>query len=356
MKTGLQRIMNSSVLRALFSIVLALLLSSVFLIFLKASPLTVYSVMFQKAFKDFDLVLRRAMILMLSGLAVAIPLKSGMFNMGGEGQIVAGGLIAAVVGGMNLGLPPGIHTIVAIAAAVLVGTLLSGFSAVLSFKRNVNEVISTIMMNSIIGFVATWLVMNPFRGSEFSPSTKEVLVSARIPGFGSLEFSWGLVISVLICVATWFFLERTPKGLELKAAGLNPEAARYQGINTVRMGMMGMLIGGAMAGLGGSLEVLGGSFVYTDEMFLQYGFDGIAIAFMAGNNPLGIIVSSIFMSMIRVGSLVVSRKTGVSTYYVSIFQGLVIALLVVPAIYEKFIKGVRRPFARKPGRTKEAAK
>ena len=338
MRTGFQKIINSSIMRAVFAVILALLLSSVFLIFLKASPVTVYSVMIQKAVKDFDLVLRRAMLLMLSGLAVAIPLKSGMFNMGGEGQIVAGGLIAAVVGGLDLGLPKGIHTIVAILAAVLVGMLLSGFSAVLSFKRNVNEVISTIMMNSIIGFIATWLVMNPFRGSEFSPSTREVLPTARIPGFGNLEFSWGLVVSVLICVSAWFFLERTPKGLELKAAGLNPMAARYQGIRTQRMGMMGMLIGGAVAGLGGALEVLGGTFVYTDEMFLQYGFDGIAIAFMAGNNPLGIIVSSIFMSMIRVGSLVVSRKTGVSTYYVSIFQGLVIALIVVPALYEAFIR------------------
>lgn len=327
--------------RILFSILLALVLSSIFLIFLKASPFEVYSVMAQKAIKSFDLVLRRSMILMLSGLAVAIPLKSGMFNMGGEGQIVAGGLVAAVVGGMDLGLPKGIHMVLAIAAALICGMMLSGFSAFLSFKRNVNEVISTIMMNSIVGYIATWLVMNPFRGSEFSPSTTQVLDSARIPGFKGLEFSWGLFVALGICILTWFFLERTPKGLELKAAGLNPVTARYQGVNITTMGMLGMVLGGAAAGLGGALEVLGGSFVYTDEMFLQYGYDGIAIAFMAGNNPLGIIISSVFMSMVRIGSLVVSRKTGVSTYYVSIFQGLIIALLVVPALFDYFLLAFR---------------
>ncbi|MHC1692695.1 MAG: ABC transporter permease [Sphaerochaetaceae bacterium] len=303
--------------------------------------------MFDKAFKSFDLVLRRAMVLMMAGLAVAIPMKSGMFNMGGEGQIIAGGLTAAIVGGMDLGLPGGIHMLFALLCAMLVGMLLAGFSALLSLKRNVSEVISTIMMNNILAYIVTWLVMNPFRGSEFSPQTKKVLETARIKGFPEVEFSWGLIFAVVLCMLTWFFLEKTPKGLELKAAGLNPVASRYQGINTARMGRWGMLLGGIAASLGGAFEVLGGAYVYTDDSFLQYGFDGIAIAFMASNNPIGIIITSIFMAMIRIGSLVVSRKTGVSTSFVSVFQGLIITLLVVPSFSDSIFTFFKRIFSRK---------
>lgn len=328
--------------RTILPIALAFLFGSVFLLFLHASPAKVYSVMIGKSLSSFDLVLRRAMVLMLSGLAVAVPLRAGMFNMGGEGQIAVGGLIAAVVGSMDIGLPPVIHAIVALLVAATSGAMLAGFSAWLSIRRNVNEVISTIMMNNILAYIVTWLVMNPFRGSEFSPQTKFIRNSAKIPGFPELEFSWGLPIAVTICVLIWYLIERTPKGLEMKAAGLNPTAARYQGIHTSTMGMYGMVLGGVCAALGGALEVLGGSYAYSDGYFVQYGYDGIAISFMAGNNPLGIILSSVFMAIIRVGSLVVSRKTGVSTYFVSIFQGIVIALLVTPSLTDTVLSLFRR--------------
>ncbi len=333
--------------KTVFSVFLALLFGSLFLIFLEASPLEVYGVMFERAATSFDLVLRRAMVLMMSGLAVAIPMKAGMFNMGGEGQIVAGALTAAVVGGLDLPIPAGFHTVFALASAAIIGMLLSGFSGVLSIKRNVNEVISTIMMNSIIAYIATYLVMNPFRGSEFSPQTAKIKDGASIPSFFGLDFSWALVFAIFLCISTYVFLERTPKGLELKAAGLNPVFSRYQGIKVGSMGLLGMLLGGAAAALGGAFEVLGGSHSYTDEYFLQYGFDGIAIAFMAGNNPLGIIVSSIFMAAVRVGSLAVSRRTGVSTYFVSILQGLIIVLLVVPYFSDSILAVIKKIFCRK---------
>ena len=338
-----------------FAIVFALVVGGIFLRCIGTSPVYVYGVMVQKALSSFDSVLRRAMVLMLTGLAVAIPLHSGMFNMGGEGQVAAGALAAAVVGSMNLGLPRGVHLLAALLAAVLVGMVLAGLPALLSIRFGASEVVVTLMLNNILSYIITWLVMNPFRGSEFSPQTADVLETARIPSFGKgIDFSWGLVIAVLLCVLTAFFLQRTTGGLKLKAAGLNALVARYQGVQVAAYGLLGMVLGGAAAAAGGALEVLGGCYAYKDEYFLQYGFDGIAIAYMVRNNPVGIIFSAIFISVIRTGALVVSRKAGISTYFVSVLQGLMIIFLVTPAFSEDLIRGVKK-LLRRCGGKKEAA-
>lgn len=324
--------------KILFAVILALVVGGLILLLLGASPIEVYSVMLVKSLSSFDSVLRRAMVLMLSGLAVAIPMKSGMLNMGGEGQIAAGGLVAALIGSMELGLPLGFHVIVAVMGAALTGIVLSGIPALLSLYRNANEVVVTIMMNNILSHMVAWLVTNPFRGTVYSPQTANVLPSAQIPRFGrGIDFSWGLIVAVLACVAAWVFLERSPRGLELKASGLNPIASRYQGINIKAMSLLGMLLGGIAASTGGALEVLGGTMFYKDGIFLQYGFDGVAIAFMARGNPVGIIFTSLFFSMVRVGALAICRKTGISTYFVSVLQGLIIAFLVVPYLAEMLI-------------------
>ncbi len=333
-KTGiLRRLLSSG--KMLFAMVCALALASLMLLFLGYSPLEVYGVMLEKAAGSFDSVLRRAMILMLSGLAVAVPMKSGVFNMGGEGQILFGALAAAVVGSTDLGLPFGVHTLVTVLAAAGVGTALAAVPALLSIYRGASEVVVSIMMNSILALVATWLIMNPLKGSPYSPKTAEALPSAQIPGFGAqVDFSWGLVASVLLCVLAWVFLERTPKGLALKSSGLNVVTARYQGVNTNTMGLLGMLLGGAVAATGGAFEVLGGTRYVMDGYFLNFGYDGVAIAVMARSNPVGIIFSAVFVAAIRVGALAISRRTGLSTYYVTVLQGFMIAMLVVPYLAE----------------------
>ena len=342
----LRQLANSG--KMLFALVCALLLGSLLLVALGYSPVEVYLVMLEKAFGSFDSVLRRATILMLSGLAVAIPMKSGMLNMGGEGQVLFGALISAIVGSAELGLPAGVHMLVAIVAAAATGVFLAAIPAALSIYRGASEVVVCIMMNSILTLVGTWLIMNPFKGSLYEPKTPDVLPSARIPGFGvGVDASFGIFASLLLCVLAWVFLERSPRGLALKSSGLNATTARYQGINTKTMGMLGMLLGGAMAATGGAFEVLGGRLHVMDGYFLNFGYDGVAIAIMARNNPLGIIFSSIFVSMIRIGSLVISRKTGLSTYYVTVLQGFIIALLVVPYLAEMVFGGVGKLLRRR---------
>ncbi|MEF2711158.1 MAG: ABC transporter permease [Oscillospiraceae bacterium] len=320
--------------KTLFALAAAFVIGAIFLLVAGADPLSIYGAIFAKAFGSFDTTLRRATPLMLSGLAVAIPLKTGMFNMGGEGQIIAGALAAAVVGSLDLGLPTGLHAAAAIAASLLIGALLAGLPGLLKITRGANEVVTTLMLNSVAAHLVTWLVLNPFKGTDYSPQSKKILQTAEIASFGDSDASWGLLIALALCVLSWLFLYRTRLGLEMRAAGTAPLTARYQGIRNQVVGLLGMVLGGALASMGGALEVLGGQHVYFDEFFSNYGFDGIAIAYMAGGNPLGIVLTALVIAMIRVGALSVSRRTGMSPYFVTVLQGVIIILLVVPQLFD----------------------
>ena len=245
---------------------------------------------------------------------------------------------------MDLGLPGPLQAVLAIAGAAVIGALLAVVPALLKVKRGASEVVTTLMLNTIVANTATWLVMNPFRGSEYSPQTAAVQSAARIPRFFGQGFSWGLFISLAICICAYFVINRTAFGLEYRSAGLNPTMANYQGISIRTMGVIGMILGGALAAGGGALEVLGGQYIYQNDYFTNYGFDGIAIAYMANNNPLAIIVTAIVISMIRTGALTVSRQTGVSVYFVTMLQGLIILLLVVPKFSSQLVALLRKVF------------
>lgn len=333
-----------------FAMLIAFTVGAVFLLCIGANPITVYGAILSKTFGSFDTTLRRAMPLMLTGLAVAIPLKAGSFNMGGEGQIIAGALTAAVIGSLDMGLPKGVHGLVAILAAMVVGASLAGVCGVLKMTRGANEVVTTLMLNNIVALLVTWLVLNPFKGTDYSPQSKKILATAEIPAIGRLDISWGFFVALALCVFMAFFFARSRKGLEMRAAGANPIASGYLGINRNWIGLLGMLLGGAMAATGGALEVLGGQHVYFDEYFTNYGFDGIAIAYMAGGNPIGIIFTALIVAMIRVGALAISRKTGMSPYFVTMLQGIIIVLLVVPKFTELLSSRVKALFARKKDR------
>lgn len=309
---------------------LALVLGGIFLLTQGYSPLASYGVIFSKAFSSFDQVLRRMTPLMLTALAVAIPQKTGMLNLGGEGQIIAGGLVAALVGAY-VTLPVGLHPLVCILAAAAAGGTAAWVAAVLRTKFNATEAVTTIMINSVISYSVAYLTMYPLRASTNLPQTATILKSAELPRpVAGQEWSLGLLIAILICIAVKIFMDQTSLGLEMKSAGLSPLTAQFQGVNIKRMAMLSMIAGGAMAGMGGSLEVLGGKHAYLNEYFLNYGWDGVAISYMANGNPVGIVVASLVMAIIRVGAAALDRKTGISIYFTVALQGIVIVLMVCP--------------------------
>lgn len=139
-----------------------------------------------------------------------------------------------------------------------------------------------------------------------------------------------------------FVMNRTRVGLEMKSAGLNPLAARYQGVKVKSMSVLAMLLGGAMAGLGGSLEVLGGRYLYLDSYFTSYGYDGIAVSYMARNNPLAVTVTALLVSILKVGAVAMDRQTNVSIHFATALQGMIITLLVTPYLVQWIVEKIAR--------------
>ena len=340
--------------RIVAAFLIALIIGGIFLAFLGQSPIEAYIVIFSKAIDGFDQVLRRMTPLMLTGLAVAIPLKTGMLNMGGEGQIAVGALIGALVGAY-VPLPGIIHPIVCMIAAAIGGGIAALIPAFLKVKFGSGEVVTSIMLNYVIMYIIKYLTMYPLRASNNMPQTADVLDSAVLarPGQGQ-QWAWGLFIALGICFLMQFFLEKTNKGLELKSAGLSPLTSKYQGINIRTLSLLGMVIGGALAGVGGTLEVLGGKYAYLDGYFDNYGWDGVAICYMAKGNPIVVILTSFIISVIRVGAAALDRKTNISVFFSIALYGVIIILLVSPHLIQIIIDFFKKRFAPKETAKEEA--
>jgi general nucleoside transport system permease protein len=324
------------------SVVLALAVGAILIALIKVDPIQVYKIIISNAFSNFGQVLRRTTVYICTGLAVAIPIKTGAFNMGGEGQVAAGALAAAVIGSA-IALPAGIHPIICILGAMLIGTAISSISAYMKIRFGSSEVVTGFMMNYIVLFTITYLVQYVFLGSSESAQTAPILISAKIARFvPGAQWSYTLFIAVAICIFFAYVMDHTRFGLEIKSAGMNPQAAKYQGVNIKMMAMLSFLIGGALAGLGGALEVLGGRYLYLSGYFTNFGYDGIAVAYMARNNPIGVLITSIVMSILKVGAIALDRQTAISSNYVFALQGIIITLLVTPYVVQSLMNLFKR--------------
>jgi simple sugar transport system permease protein len=326
----------------LISILLAFIVGGIFLVILGCNPIEAYGIILKKPFTSFDTVLRRATIYILSGLAVAIPVKTGVFNMGGEGQVAAGALAAAVIGSA-FALPMGIHPIVCLLGAAVIGASLSSISAFMKLKFGASEVVTGIMINYVVMYLLSYLSMYTFRGSANSAQTAEIFETAKLARGGEgVQWSYGLFIAIGMCILFAFIMNRTRFGLELKSAGFSPLASKYQGVNVKAMAFLSMAIGGAMAGLGGGVEVLGGRYLYLDTYFANYGYDGIAVAYMARNNPIAIVITALLVSALKVGAVALDRQAGVSIYFAIALQGMIITLLVSPYLVQSVFEKIKK--------------
>ena len=329
------------------SLMAAFIIGGIILAILQFNPLEVYLNIFVKAFTDFGQVLRRSTALLLTALAVVIPIKCGMLNLGGEGQIMAGAFAAAIVGS-GVSIIPGLHPIVAILAATAVGAFFGWLPAMLKIKFGASEVVVTIMMNYIISYMCEYLTLYRFSGTETAPRTALVLESAKLPrAFEGAEWSVGLFIALGMCFLMAFMMNKTTLGLELKSAGLNAGTARYLGIDVKRLAVLSMVIGGALAGMGGALEVLGGKYSYYVGYFNNYGFDGVAISYMAMGSPIAILFTTIIIAVLKTGMLSVERSIGVSNFYGTALQGIIITMLVCPYIMQSLFKGTGNVLGRR---------
>ncbi|RKH56274.1 ABC transporter permease [Corallococcus aberystwythensis] len=274
----------------------------------------------------------KAALLTLTGLSVAVAFKVGLFNIGAQGQMIWGALAAALVGA-HVSLPGVLHVPLALLAAALAGAAWASIAGVLKLKRGVHEVISTIMLNWVaVSLVDNWLVIGPLRavaeGASSITGTAEILPSAQLPRLlgESSRLNLGFPLALAAALGVWVWLSRTRSGYETRAVGLTPEAARAAGIPTLWRAGGAMALAGALAGLAGAVLVLGTEGRYPGSLGAPYGFDGIAIALIGNNHPLGAALSAAVFGILRAGGTRM-QLLGVHKSFPELIQGF--ALLFV---------------------------
>jgi general nucleoside transport system permease protein len=285
-----------------------------------------------------------------SALALAFAFRAGLFNIGVEGQLLMGGVVAAWVATLSwvADVPAPIAIPIVLISGILGGAAWGGIPGVLRVKTGAHEVISTIMLNNIAILLVRWLVNSQdpivLRDATSSvPRTEPVADSARLPELVNSQprLHIGLFIALAMCFLVWFVLHRTIFGFEVRTVGANPNAARYAGVSVNRVIVASMAISGALAGLMAAGEVQGTSYFYQPGFFANVGFDGIAIALLARANPFAIIPAALLWGGMLSGAGLMQQEAGVSIDVVRIVQALVLLLVAADAIV-RYVFHVRR--------------
>jgi simple sugar transport system permease protein len=286
---------------SLLAVVIALGLCAILLAVIGNNPFTVYRQMLDYGTSSDSLLdmVQRAVPLMLSATAVAIGFKMNLFNIGVEGQTRFAVLITAAIGA-KVHLPAVLHVTFCLALAMVVGGAWAGVAGYLKVKRGVSEVISTIMLNFVAFSITGWLFDSFFviSADTLNVKTKELPRTAWFPDLVSDKLTGFVIIGALVIAVFWLVVWKTKFGFQLRASGTNPGAARVAGVNPGRMVLMAMLMSGAIAGLVGMPGLLGDSHAYRRGLAEGYGFDGIAVALLGRNHPVGIVLSALLFGFL----------------------------------------------------------
>jgi general nucleoside transport system permease protein len=281
--------------------------------------------------------------LLLAGLGVGLGFKAGLFNIGAQGQFLLGALGAIWVGSLMASAP----AVAAIPAALLAGLIVGGFWAgiagFLKATSGAHEVVTTIMLNYVALAVLSWLVSGPLRLPHSpQPVTAEV-VSAALPIFVGRTGHLGILIGLAMVPLVWFLLYRTTRGFEIRAVGANPDAARYAGMRPRGVTVLTMALAGGLAGLAGTVNVLGINHQISATFSTTVGFDSITVALLGRSNPWGILPSAILFGAMRAGAAGMQIQAGVPAELVDVVQSIILFFLVANPIIRRVVgtRGVR---------------
>ena len=294
--------------------------------------------------RQFGNTVEYAMVLFLTGLACAVGARAGIFNVGGEGQLYLGAIVSAYIGVVLNGLSPWIVIPVAALGAMAAGALYAWVPGVLKVKKKVNEVITTIMMNSIaIYFCAflsngPWKTSQPNRVSGTDPLDNVYRFTQLIRGS---NLTTAIFASAIIAFFIWYVMSRTATGFEMKLTGHNPRFAKYLGLSVDKLVIGSMVVSGAICGLVGMMEAYGVRGNYQDGISNEYSFDGLLVAMIMGYRPVGIIVMSFFFAFLKVGAAGMELNAGVPGELYRIIQSVVIFFMAAEGGVKALLK-VRR--------------
>ncbi len=268
-------------------------------------------------------VLVKSTPLLLTGASVTIAFASGYWNIGAEGQLYAGAVVAAWLGPLLSGFPPALAILIMLLGGFAGGMLWALIPALLKVKMAVDEVVTTLLMNSVVIFVVSFLLNGPWRNPVSGwPQSADIAASAMMPRLlPRSRLHFGFIVALVAIAVIWFILSRTRLGLRMRATGQGQDAARFMGINIGRTMLTAALISGGIAGLAGVSEVAGIHFHLIDAISPGFGYTGVIAATMGGLHPVGAGLAAMFLGLIDTGAQSVSRALGVPVYLGNIVQG-----------------------------------
>ncbi|HLJ67843.1 MAG TPA: ABC transporter permease [Chloroflexota bacterium] len=336
------------ILVPILSVALAVVIGGIVILVTGGNPLDAYSQLVQGAFGgayNISETLVSAIPLMLTGMAVAFAFRTGLFNIGAEGQLYMGAIISSWVG-FSFNYPPIVLIPLGLLAGAAGGALWGGIAGTLKAWRGAHEVITTMMLNYVAILLSHFLI-EPSPSGKFGPFQQPnslgepvaravnahlpvIVPSALVP---NARLSAALIVALACGVLFWFVLWRTSIGYKLRAVGLNPRAAEYAGINVGWATILAMLIAGALAGLGGMVTIYGlAPYRLTDTFSPGYGFEAIAVALLGKNTATGAILAAVLFGAIEHGSLIMQTNSGVSYHLTEVLEGLIIFFIGADAL------------------------
>ncbi|NLV58198.1 MAG: ABC transporter permease [Clostridiales bacterium] len=309
-------------------------------------PIKAFGVLFQGALGtriSFGNTMAKTVTLCLTGLAMSVAAKAGMFNVGGEGQLYLGAMAAAVVGAALTGAPLWLVTLLALGAALAAGALYALIPALLKVKWKVDEVITTIMLNSAAIYFCSYLANGPMKTGDrgIASGTDAIAAGAAFAPLIKLSnLTTGLFYAAVAAFLCWYLMKRSTMGFEMKLTGENDRFARYGGIRTGRLMLWSMVISGALCGLVGMLEVFGLHKRFLVTISNEFYFDGMLVAMIMRYNPFGTILMSFFFAILNIGGKSMELKAGISSELILIIQSIIIFFMAAEG-------GIRRMLGEK---------
>ena len=336
--------LSSNAFYTLISIVIGFIVGAILLSIAKINPSDAYKQLFNGVFgkpKFMVWCLIYAAPLIFTGLSVAFSFKTGVFNIGAEGQFVVGSLTACVLG-ILIKAPAIIHVPLCFIGAALAGGIWGAIVGVLKIKKGVNEVLSYIMFNWIAFYLSNFVVnLGIIHKDGGGEATKDIAETARIlapksiiAATGASAANYGFILAIIFAVIVWFIINRTTLGFKLRAVGFSNTAAQYAGIDTGKSFLTAMAFSGALAGIGGAVQLMGMSGRISQFSGQEgYGFQGITVALIASSNPIACIFAGIFYGAMKYGGGKLSLVNAPAEV-VDIIMGIIILFIAISSLFK----------------------
>ena len=339
-----------------FSIIVSLLVGAVVILLLGKNPLGAYGNLLQGSgllmkekyaggksmLTDFLSFVDYWTPMIFAALAVAVALKAGLFNIGVSGQMLAAGFIASITVGYSTLAAPIAKPLV-IVVSFVVGALVGGLIGFLKHKFNINEVVSSIMLNYIVEYITAFFIYTKYvdpvsrQSTNVSDASRLTLKNVMI-GELKADIPLGIVLAIIVAFVIKYVFDKTTFGYELKAIGFNGNASRYAGINVGKNMVIAMMISGGLAGLAGATYYLGYFCSMQPKVLAATGYDAIAVSLLGNSNPMGILASSFLINIINKGSTYMSSKAGLDAEIASVITGLILLFSACGAYIQYLVK------------------